>query len=59
MVEKRRCDLCNVEISKTNWSKHTRTTKHLEAVQARREIHISTKSTSSYCPRVPIYTLLV
>jgi hypothetical protein len=34
MVDKRRCDICNVEVSKTNWSKHIKTKKHLEAVKA-------------------------
>jgi hypothetical protein len=39
MDEKRRCDTCNVEISKTNWSKQTKTKKHLEAVQKQREVN--------------------
>jgi D-arabinose 1-dehydrogenase-like Zn-dependent alcohol dehydrogenase len=42
MDENRRCDICNVEISKTNWSKHIKTKKHLDAVQARREVNEGT-----------------
>ncbi len=34
MEQNRRCDICNVEISETNWSKHIKTKKHLDAVQA-------------------------
>jgi hypothetical protein len=30
MGEKRRCDTCNVEISKTNWTKHIKTKKTLQ-----------------------------
>jgi hypothetical protein len=29
----KRCDICNVEISKTNWSKHIKTKKHLEGIR--------------------------
>ncbi len=34
------CDICNVEISKTNWSKHIKTKKHLEGIRdsAQREV---------------------
>jgi hypothetical protein len=39
MEKNKRCDICNVEISKTNWSKHVKTKKHLDAVQARREMN--------------------
>jgi hypothetical protein len=39
MEQNRRCDICNIEISKTNWSKHIKTKKHLDAVQARREVN--------------------
>jgi hypothetical protein len=42
MEQNRRCDICNVEISKTNWSKHVKTEKHLDAVQARREVNEGT-----------------
>jgi hypothetical protein len=28
--EKIRCDICNKEISKSNWNKHIKTKKHLE-----------------------------
>jgi hypothetical protein len=35
MVDKIRCDICNVEISKTNWSKHIKTKKHLERIRDR------------------------
>jgi hypothetical protein len=34
MEQNRRCDICYVEISKTNWSKHIKTKKHLDAKQA-------------------------
>jgi hypothetical protein len=39
MEQNRRCDICNVEIFKTNWSKHVKTKKHLDAVQTRREVN--------------------
>jgi hypothetical protein len=41
MDEKRRCDTCNVEISKTNWSKHIKTKKHLAGISdsTRREVN--------------------
>ncbi len=29
MTEKRRCDICNLDVSKTNWSKHIKTKKTL------------------------------
>jgi len=32
MEEKRRCNNCNVQISKTNWSKHVKTKKHLAGI---------------------------
>jgi predicted nucleic acid-binding Zn-ribbon protein len=35
MTEKRKCDICNLDVSKTNWSKHIKTKKHLGVVQAR------------------------
>ena len=28
-----RCGICNIEISKTNWSKHIITKKHLERIR--------------------------
>ena len=28
MSEKRRCNVCNLDVSKTNWSKHIKTKKH-------------------------------
>jgi hypothetical protein len=31
MSEKRRCNVCNLDVSKTNWSKHIKTKKHLVA----------------------------
>jgi len=55
--EKRRCDICNIEVSKTNWSKHIKTKKHLvsesnyrslEAVQEQREV-ISEEVLLKYC----------
>jgi hypothetical protein len=39
MEKNRRCDICNVEISKTNWGKHIKTKKHFDVVQARREVN--------------------
>ncbi len=39
MEQNRRCDICNVEISKTNWSKHVKTKKHLDAVQTRGKVN--------------------
>jgi hypothetical protein len=38
MVEKRRCNVCNIGVSKTNWSKHIKTKIHLNAEQARGEV---------------------
>ncbi len=40
MTEKRRCDICNLDVSKTNWSKHIKTKKHLEAEQEQREVNV-------------------
>ncbi len=39
MEQNRRCDICNVKIFKTDWSKHVKTKKHSDAVQARREVN--------------------
>jgi hypothetical protein len=30
---KKRCEICNKEISKTNWSRHIKTNKHLEGIR--------------------------
>ncbi len=38
MEQNRRCDICNIEISKSNWSKHIKTKKHLNAIQEQREV---------------------
>jgi hypothetical protein len=35
----KRCDICNKEISKSNWSKHIKTKKHLRLEQEPREIN--------------------
>ncbi len=32
----KRCDICNLEISKTNWSKHIKSKKHLDNIQSQR-----------------------
>jgi hypothetical protein len=34
MERKKRCHLCNVEISKSNWSKHIKTKKHLNNLRS-------------------------
>ncbi len=39
MEQNRRCDICNREISKTNWSKHIKTKKHLRVEQEQREVN--------------------
>ena len=31
-----RCNICNKEISKSNWSKHIKTKKHLDNIQLQR-----------------------
>ncbi len=33
MERNKRCHLCNVEISKSNWSKHIKTKKHLANIR--------------------------
>ena len=33
---KTRCDICNIEISKSNWSKHIKTKKHLDNILLQR-----------------------
>jgi hypothetical protein len=33
MEQNRRCDICNIEISKTNWSKHIKTKIHLAKIR--------------------------
>jgi hypothetical protein len=38
MDGKKRCDICNLEVSKTNWSKHIKTKKLLDAVQEQRKV---------------------
>jgi uncharacterized protein YcgI (DUF1989 family) len=39
MVEKR-CGVCYIDVSKTNWGNHIKTKKHLEAEQERREVNL-------------------
>jgi hypothetical protein len=39
MEQNRWCDICNIEISKTNWSKHIKTKKHLRVEQEQRGVN--------------------
>jgi predicted nucleic acid-binding Zn ribbon protein len=38
-MEKIKCHLCSVEISKSNWSKHIKTIKHLNNIRRNNEKH--------------------
>ncbi len=38
MENNKRCDICNLEISKSNWSKHLKTKKHLDNIQLQENI---------------------
>jgi hypothetical protein len=38
MENKKHCNICNKGVSSTNWSKHIKTKRYLDAEQARREV---------------------
>ncbi len=38
MENKRHCNICNKDVSSTNWSKHLKTKRHLDVEQVQREV---------------------
>jgi hypothetical protein len=38
MENKKHCNICNKDVSSTNWTKHLKTKRHLDANQVQREV---------------------
>jgi hypothetical protein len=51
MAEKKRCDVCNIEVSSSNWSKHIKSRKHLSFinVESQENYNSNKKITCRYC----------
>ena len=43
MVEKKQCTICNIDVSKSNWSKHLKSKKHTNAAAAAIVVHTKLK----------------